>query len=334
MNDIANVRVTNAFSSRSRPTLADLGVTAFAVSSFGWQAVLGLLTAAAFWRAGIGIDWVSAARRVPLLVILVVAWLYYARWPGRRSEWWIPNLLFAEIVLTTFAIVGLPAMYAAVTAGRPLVDATLARADATLGIYVPALAAWVARHAIARAIIIGGYGCFLPEILTLPIVLAALGDRRGLWSFVFHYQLWWSIALAGIALWPAAIAFAFFGFSPIVGQEVMAAHVRALHAGTFTTFSFATVEGIISMPSFHTSLGLLAVWSCRRHRRLAVVLAAVNIIMIAGAAMLGLHYVVDVIASLLLFPIGIALERAVFRFEGSPSVEAKGDGRPAETATS
>jgi hypothetical protein len=295
------------------PSLADLGVTRFAIASFGWQFLLGLLTARTFSRAGIAIDWSSGAYRLPLLGVFVVVWLYYARWPGRRSEWWIPNLLFAEIVMATFALVGLPAQYAAVSAGRPLVDAALARADASLGIHVPALVAWVARHQVARVVLIGAYGCFVPEILVLPVVLAVLGDRRGLWSFVLQYQFWWSLALAGVALWPAAIAFAHFGITPIVGEAVMAAHVQALHTGTFATFSFATVEGLISMPSFHASLALLAAWSCRRHRVLCLGLAAVNAIMIVAAAMLGQHYVVDVIASLLLFPIGMMIEFATFR---------------------
>jgi hypothetical protein len=296
-----------------RPSLADLGATRFAVASFAWQAVLGLLTAVAFWRGGIAIDWPSVALRLALLGVLVVVWRYYARWPGRSTEWWIPNLLFAEIILATFAVVALPAQYAAVSAGRPLVDTSLARADAALGIHVPTLVAWVAQHPIARYVIIGGYGCFVPEILVLPIVLAILRDRRGLWSFVFQYQLWSSAALAGIAVWPAAIAFAYFGISPIVGREVMAAQVLALHSGTFAKFSFDAVEGLVSLPSFHTSLALLAVWSFRRHRALCLGLAVPNAIMIVGAAVLGLHYVVDVIASLLLFPIGIGIEAAVFK---------------------
>lgn len=299
----------------ARPSLGDLGVTRLAIASFGWQAVLGLLTARTFSRAGIAVDWPSLAHRLLLLGIFVVAWLYYVTWPGRRSEWWIPNLLAAEIVMATFTLVGLPAQYAAVSAGRPLVDGALARGDAAFGIHVSTLVAWVAQHPVARDILIGGYGCFVPEILLLPVVLAVLGDRRGLWSFVLQYQLWWSVALAGIALWPTAIAFAYFGIAPIVGQDVMAAHVQALHTGTFSTFSFATVEGLISMPSFHVSLALLAVWSCRRHRALWLGLATVNAIMIVAAAMLGLHYVVDVVASLLLFPIGMVIELATLRSE-------------------
>jgi hypothetical protein len=255
------------------------------------------------------------AHRLPLIGVFVVAWLYYFSWPGRRSEWWIPNLLASEIVMATFALVGLPAQYAAVTAGRPLTDVVLARADAALGVHVPALVAWVAQHQVARIILIGAYGCFLPEILILPVVLAVLGDRRGLWSFVLQYQLWWSVALAGITLWPAAIAFAYFGIVPIVGEVVMAAHVQALHAGAFATFSFATVQGLISMPSFHVSLALLAVWSCRRHRALCFGLATINAIMIVATAMLGQHYVVDVVASLLLFPIGMAIESRVWKVD-------------------
>jgi PAP2 superfamily len=307
-----------------KPSLAHLGVTSFTIASLTWQAVLGLLTACTFFRAGIAVDWQSVAYRLPLIGVFTVGWLYYRAWPGRRSDWWIPNLLAGEIVMATFALVGLPAQYAAVSAGRPLVDAALARGDAAFGIHLPTLVAWVAQHQMARDILVACYGCFIPEILLLPVVLALLGDRRGLWSFVFQYQLWWSIALVGVALWPAGIAFAYFGISPIIGQEVMAAHVLALHTGTFKTFSFATVEGLISMPSFHASLALLAVWSCRRHRTLRIGVAIVNAIMIIAAALLGLHYVVDIFASLVLFPIGIVIEQALFRLEAVSALTTGG----------
>ena len=320
MTEDARERRVNAHNAASsaRPSLTDLGITRLTIASFAWQAVLGLLTTWAFSRAGISVDWPSAARRLPLLGIFVVAWLYYARWPGRRSEWWIPNLLAAEIVMSTFSLVGLPAQYAAIAAGRPFVDAALSRADAAFGVHLPALVAWVAQHAVARNTLIVAYECFLPEILLVPVILALLRDRRGLWSFVLQYQLWWSIALAGGALWPTAFAFAYFGFPPIVGEQVMAAQAQALHTETFATFSFATVEGLISMPSFHASLALLAVWSCRRHRALSLLLAAINALMIVAAVVLGLHYVVDVLVSLLLFPIGVVIESALSGWQEPP----------------
>jgi len=103
-----------------------------------------------------------------------------------------------------------------------------------------------------------------------------------------------------------------FRFAPNLsdGKSWRCTHRRCMRA-RLPRFSFATVEGLISMPSFHASLALVAVWSSRRHRAFCLGLAIVNAIMVVAAAMLGLHYVVDVLVSLVLFPIGLVIESAL-----------------------
>jgi len=71
------------------------------------------------------------------------------------------------------------------------------------------------------------------------------------------------------------------------------------------------LEGIITFPSFHVAGGLMVTWAFRRYRRWCAALALLNIWLIAATVMTGAHYVVDVLATFALFPLGVWLWRRV-----------------------
>ena len=52
-------------------------------------------------------------------------------------------------------------------------------------------------------------------------------------------------------------------------------------------------QGIISFPSFHTSVGILFVYTARRHLWALAVLIPLNLLLIAAALPIGGHYLVD-----------------------------------------
>ncbi|HZZ25648.1 MAG TPA: phosphatase PAP2 family protein [Roseiarcus sp.] len=57
--------------------------------------------------------------------------------------------------------------------------------------------------------------------------------------------------------------------------------------GEWADFDFAHVEGIISFPSFHTTLAILLMYAARHHRWLLAVLAPLNMLLIAATLSVG-----------------------------------------------
>jgi membrane-associated phospholipid phosphatase len=135
--------------------------------------------------------------------------------------------------------------------------------------------------------------------------LAILGfyyrDRDALWEYTFNFHICLVITLAGLALLPAACAFTYYGFESLIDQTRFIAHFEALRAGTFKTLQLRELEGLITFPSFHVAGGLMVTWAFRRYRRMFLALAVLNALMIASTVLLGPHYAVDILASLVVF---------------------------------
>jgi PAP2 superfamily len=93
--------------------------------------------------------------------------------------------------------------------------------------------------------------------------------------------------------------------------------------GEWADFDFAHVEGIISFPSFHTTLAILLVYGARHHRWLLAVLVPLNMLLIAAALSVGGHYLVDL-------PAGAAVAHQ-YRRHSAPST-ATGSVPPASFA--
>ncbi len=60
--------------------------------------------------------------------------------------------------------------------------------------------------------------------------------------------------------------------------------------------TFANLQGIISFPSFHTSLGVLFTYVVRKRRLILLPVALLNVAMIVSVLTEGGHFLVDVVA--------------------------------------
>jgi membrane-associated phospholipid phosphatase len=83
---------------------------------------------------------------------------------------------------------------------------------------------------------------------------------------------------------------------------------------------FDELEGLVSFPSFHVAGALIVLWAARRRRWLLMPLVCWNLVLIASTFMTGVHYVIDVIASVPLFLGSVALyQRYCRRWLALPS---------------
>jgi hypothetical protein len=260
------------------------------------------------------IDWPTVALLPPAYLALVAAWIYSRRYAGHPRKFIFADVLLATLLLLLLTNIVSPAQYLAVALHRPLIDASLVRADAWLGIDVASLAAWTRAHGTVSFVLSVCYASLLPQFL-MPMVVLGLRhrDREGLWEYVFHFHFCLLITLAALALFPAICPYTQMGFTPTIDQARVIRQLAALRAGTFHQIDFTDLEGLITMPSFHAAGALMVTWAFRRHRGLFLTLALVNTGLIAATFMSGVHYFVDVVASGVLFAVSVAAFRVFTR---------------------
>jgi len=222
------------------------------------------------------------------------------------------DLVLAVASLASASLILSPAQYPAVAAGRPLVDAALAAADAALGVHVPALAAWTRGHPLLSSLLTAAYFSLLPQLVLTPAVLVWYRRHDRLREYLFHFHLCAGVTVAMLALFPAACAFQYYGFESVLDQRRFIAQFNALRAGAPPVIGFGDLEGLISVPSFHAAGGLMCAWAVRGLRPAAASLA-LNAALLAATVMTGAHYLVDVPVTAALFATSVAAWRLLAR---------------------
>jgi membrane-associated phospholipid phosphatase len=247
-----------------------------------------------------------AAIEVDILIVIFAA-IYGIVGAQAPSIGWstavVSDLLLSIVQLSVAFKALTPLTYLAAASGYPLVDTALTKLDAILfgfdwnveanwGANRPALD-WLLRHAYA-SIYYQGALVFLVGSVSRP------GDRNGeiIWQFCISLILTCTIFVFTPAL----------GHVAHIGTDWMKT-LMMIRNGEWADFDFAHVEGIISFPSFHTTLAILLVYGARHHRWLLAVLAPLNMILIAATLSVGGHYLVDLPAGAAVAFISIAATR-------------------------
>jgi membrane-associated phospholipid phosphatase len=217
----------------------------------------------------------------------------------------ITDLLLSILQLIVALKALTPLTYLAAASGYPLVDSALTRLDAILfGFDWQAEADWVANHPMLDWLLRRAYFSvyyqgalvFLIGSVTRP------GDRNGeiIWQFCISLLLTCAI----------------FVFTPALGHV---AHIGTgwmktlmmIRNGEWADFDFSHVEGIISFPSFHTTLAILLVYAVRHHRWALAVLVPLNMLLIVATLSVGGHYLVDLLAGAAVAFISIVATRLI-----------------------
>lgn len=270
-------------------------------------AVLGLFDAV--WAYGTGLSFGHWTLSAILVALLFAVGFFYGS--IRRSKPLADMGLYGGLwVLFTFAAAILT--YLMATLGFALRDAELAQIDSALGFSWPAWSGLVNAHLWLKRLFVAAYASLLPELVATIIYFAHAGrsDRNA--------ELWWGALVSLLitatisGLCPAAGAFVFFGV-PEHAQATYLPHLLALRDGTGSTFSVKDMQGIITMPSYHTVLAILVAYAYRGCGRLFVPALALNGVMLLSIPSEGGHYLIDVVAGGAIAVVTIATIRAVAR---------------------
>ena len=159
---------------------------------------------------------------------------------------------------------------------------------------------------------------------------AGTRDRTALWEYAWNFQFCLIAALIGLALFPAACAFTYYGFDSLLDQTRFTTQFHAVRSGVMSVVPLNDLEGMITFPSFHVAGGLLVTWSFRRYPVWAGAIGLINVVLIASTVLTGAHYLVDVIGALGVFGCSVWLWRRVAAEWIEPAT-AGGRGRRSRT---
>jgi len=203
-----------------------------------------------------------------------------------------------QLVIFSYAGAVLTYTATAVSASRPLSDDLLTRMDVALGFDWSAWFAFVNGHPLLKITLAIAYGS-IPLQLMLIFVYAAFKDPRR------ANELLLATMLSAILLAPIMAAL------PAVAHTISAVEpwrddTLALRAHTLR--QIGALEGIVTFPSFHTTLAVLFTNTVRGRRWFRPVLI-LNALMIVSVFSEGAHYLVDVLGGLALAVAAIAAAR-------------------------
>jgi hypothetical protein len=269
-----------------------------------------------------------------------------------RCDERLAAILSSTAHMIGFAAVGAPLSYVAATAGFPLQDAALEAIDRHMGIDWAQMMSFVSLHPGLQFVLSLAYSSFALQTLTTVLALGVAGQLTRLHSFIAAFVATTLITIAISAVCPAAGPWLFLDIQPANANGFLPLSSTswpvflALRDGALHTVYGLRSEGIITFPSLHAALGVLfplALWSVKGVRWFAL---GLNALLVIATPAYGSHYVVDVIAGILiavvcwlavarlLHPVSRTYSERLATIDDPPSIIPDAPARPAMAALS
>jgi membrane-associated phospholipid phosphatase len=202
---------------------------------------------------------------------------------------------FGLILATSAGIL----MYLAMSENFPLVDASLARADAALGFDWLAYDAWVMAHPTFSGIMFLAYSSLGVQIALVLVFLSLTSRFERLDNYLMLTSVLLLITIVIGVFFPAQCPGKFFHPMNQSYYDSSFSHLELLRSGQMKLIDLGNIQGLICIPSFHAVSAFLFCWSARR-TALFYFIFPLNVLMLLATPVFGGHYLVDVLSGLLL----------------------------------
>ena len=292
---------------RRRPHLTELGFNRLGILLFGLNGLVLVADVVLFPWTGLSIAWTTELSVLVVLLAFCGVWFNFYLTPSRQEEWFVGEVVFIVALILFLSNVASPLQYAAIAVGFPYCDWWLAAADAAIGINVGSLAAWTFAHPAFAGILHVAYDTLLPQFVLAILLLAVSRERERLWEFAFHFHVCAIVTVALLVLFPAVCPPAYYGFRPTIDMTHLIGQIKGLHEGTLKVVRFEELEGLVSFPSFHAAGAMIVTWAVRDRRWVFVPIACLNVLLLASTFVTGVHYVIDVIATVPMIVASVAI---------------------------
>jgi len=270
----------------------------------------GLIIALCLLTLDITVPLAPILHKLPFPAILFALWAVLHWLPRYRVPMaGLADLCLSGIQLCFTLLVLFPLPFLAATTGLPLLDAILAQLDAMIGFDWDNAARWVNERPLVNLVLQIAYNSmpFQAGIVLLIGSIKRPGDRNS--------EFMWLLILSML------ITCAIFTFTPAVGKiGQMGTHyvqvLSELRAGHWSLMDYERPEGIVTFPSFHTTVAILLTYLVRRERWALAIFAPVNVLMILSTPTVGGHYLVDLFGGTAVAWLSIGLFRSARRHLG------------------
>jgi membrane-associated phospholipid phosphatase len=241
--------------------------------------------------------------RLALLVVLLAGVAFY-RW--RREEKLLNVILmtFWAVLITNLHMFP---MFIAARQKAPLCDDLLARLDAACGIEVPDVLRIMEDHPTVGRLLEVAYGT-LTLLMTLAVMVPPLCGRMDrAKEFALGVMVSALICMPLFAVVQAVGPWAHYGYAPTPGQErYMTAFFKLKSEAPFA-LDLSYGEGLITFPSFHAILAILAALALRSTAYLRWPVAVLAALIVVSTVTTGWHYPMDVLAGIVVAAVAVGV---------------------------
>lgn len=251
-----------------------------------WLGVAVIAIGAVIWAWSIdfrlAMQWRDFLLPAGVVLAVLLAHVVGSKRAGLVTEYF----LLTGIATGVFAV----ASYLSMTVDRPLADGVLMAADRAIGFDWLTPWRWLVHHALAAKVLQIAYDSLVYQGLYFGVLFGVMDKRRELREMFWLVVIAGLLTCAGAALFPALGPFKTFGikseFLPVMAQ---------LRGGNLH-FALANLTGVVSFPSFHTTMALLYIYGFWRAGPIGWMVAVLNIVMMPAIPFFGGHYLVDMLA--------------------------------------
>jgi PAP2 superfamily protein len=268
----------------------------------------------------VAIDYLSLLAALGVLGFFLVVHVVYGRWRGSPR---LSNLCGALAAMVwSGGMAGIISL-AGLRYHSTLIDEKLAAWDRAAGIDLPAIIGCAADHPLWSSFLAITYDSSFVLLLGLVAFLAFIRRFDQLWLLAFVFAVTIIASTSISVLWPARGAFAFFDY-PTSLLERLPHGAGIYHLEKFDYFrnsvspvvSFASLQGVVTFPSFHCCLALMTICATKGVRWLFPISIGWNVFVIVSTVPIGGHYAIDLPGGALLWLIatfiGVHLTRPAY----------------------
>ena len=261
-------------------TMTVVVVTVLAISILG------------MWASGVRVSPAQVLPKIGMYALVLLGAIFYQR---RQAD----SLAAALMIVFWMGLVSDLHVYPMFLAGRQPAayhDALLAQADRALGLEVPQVLAWMENYPWAKEQL-GAIYYTLVFLMTAALLgTSLLGYLRAAQEYVIAMVCAVALTFPLFAVFQAQGPFTYYGYAASPAQIDYLRTLTALKTQDIFTMDLSYASGLITFPSFHTILALLAAWALWSvpYVRWAGLLWAGLIVL--ATVTTGWHYIIDVLA--------------------------------------
>lgn len=253
----------------------------------------------------------SKAELLLFVISFSLLGLVYVFYEKFRPDVTIVSLLKSTFLLVAYCPLMLGFSYFGATVNQPFVDSSLASIDHFFGIYSPAIVFWFKNHEGWETVFTYIYNTYIFQFPFVILYLSFRSEIVPLQRFIMQFMIATPLAILVSIFYPAAGPYAWYDYTPSPELSSALHHLLQLRQHIL---EISSIDGIITLPSFHSVMAFIYAYTFRNERRIVFIpILILNILMVFSCISIGGHYFADILAAIPVFFLTVWFESLIFK---------------------